>query len=407
MGLQALTAALSMSATPEEVAEAVVEHATRVLGANGVVIARTSVDGSYLEIMRAGDMPDEARDAWRRFPLDAPVPLAEVARTGEPVFLESRAAWAERYPATLALLEAAGHHANSVAPLVVQGRVLGAMGAAYGAPRAFSEADRALALTVAQQSAQALERARLFEAEHAARADAESANRAKAEFLAVMSHELRTPLNAIGGYAELMQMGIRGPVTEQQIEDLRRIQGSQRHLLGLINEVLNYAKLETGTVHFEITDVPVREALAAAEALVAPQARAKGLSLVVTDTAPGLAARADREKLQQVLVNLLSNAVKFTDPRNGVAGRVELSARSEGGPVIVRVVDSGIGIAANKLEAIFEPFVQVRADLTRPHEGTGLGLAISRDLARRMGGDLTVESTPGAGSMFTLTLPAA
>jgi PAS domain S-box-containing protein len=232
---------------------------------------------------------------------------------------------------------------------------------------------------------------------------AEAANRVKSEFLAVMSHELRTPLNAIGGYAELMEMEIRGPITPQQQEDLRRIRTSQRHLLGLINEVLNYAKLETGTVQYDLEDVVVREAIIAAEALVAPQARAKGLTLIITECAPNLVARADAEKLRQVLVNLLSNAVKFTD----AGGRVEMSCSAHDDTVRMRVRDTGIGIPSDKLHVIFDPFVQVRADLTRRHEGTGLGLAISRDLARGMRGDLVVESTPNEGSTFTLSLPRA
>jgi signal transduction histidine kinase len=235
-----------------------------------------------------------------------------------------------------------------------------------------------------------------------ARAEAESANRAKADFLAVMSHELRTPLNAIGGYAELMEMGIRGSVSPQQAEDLRRIQSSQRHLLGLVNEVLNYARLETGTVHYDPVDVVIRVAVRAAEALVAPQARAKSLSLFVSGGPPDLTAFADADKVQQILVNLLSNAVKFTEP----GGQIELSWEQVESHALIRVRDTGIGIPKEKLQDVFDPFVQVRSDFTRPQEGAGLGLAISRDLARGMGGDLSAESVEAEGSMLTLKLPS-
>ncbi len=254
---------------------------------------------------------------------------------------------------------------------------------------------------VTAERAAAAERERLLAATEAARREAEAANRGKSEFLAVMSHELRTPLNAIGGYADLMEMGIRGPVTEQQCEDLRRMQASQRHLLGLINEVLNYAKLETGAVRYDLAAVGVWEAIAGAEALVAPQARAKGLALVTTACDSTLIVRADAEKLRQILVNLLSNAVKFTER----GGRIELGCATRDAMVAATVRDTGIGIAPDQLARIFEPFVQVRSDLTRTADGTGLGLAISRDLARGMGGDLTVESAPGVGSTFTLVLP--
>jgi signal transduction histidine kinase len=235
-----------------------------------------------------------------------------------------------------------------------------------------------------------------------ARAEADEANRAKGEFLSVMSHELRTPLNAIGGYTDLIEMGIRGPVTDQQRADLERIRFSQKHLLGLVNEVLDYTKLETGTVEFHLGDVPVRDAFAAAEALVSPQAAAKELQLVVGDTEPSLSVRADPDKLRQILVNLLSNAVKFTEP----GGRIDLECERSGECICFSVRDSGIGIPADKIAAVFEPFVQVRSDLRRTQEGTGLGLAISRQLARAMGGNLVVESTPGEGSLFTLKLPA-
>jgi signal transduction histidine kinase len=260
------------------------------------------------------------------------------------------------------------------------------------------------------------ERAGLLAAAEEARATAEAANRAKGEFLAVMSHELRTPLNAIGGYAELIELGIHGPVTEAQRTALARIQASQRHLLGLIAGVLDYSRVEAGAATYRLADVPVGDAVAEAEVLVAPQLRARGLGYGWSGAPPGLCVRADREKLQQILLNLLGNAVKFTDARGGVPGRVEVACTVEvgdggaapgGGRVHLAVRDTGDGIAAEQLDRIFEPFVQADQRLTRAHAGVGLGLAISRDLARGMGGDLTAESTPGVGSTFTLTLPAA
>jgi PAS domain S-box-containing protein len=251
------------------------------------------------------------------------------------------------------------------------------------------------------------ERERLLAEAERARAAAEAANRAKSEFLATMSHELRTPLNAIAGYADLMEMGVHGPLTDPQREALGRIQRSGRRLLSLINEVLNYARIEAGAVSYAARAVRVAEAVAEAEALVAPQLRGKGLGYAWAGCDPALAVCADPDKLQQILLNLLSNAVKFTEPRDGRAGRVEAGCDVSGDRVHVRVRDTGIGIPADKLEAIFDPFVQVQSGLTRRHEGTGLGLAISRDLARGMGGDLAAESAPGEGSTFTLTLPRA
>jgi signal transduction histidine kinase len=250
------------------------------------------------------------------------------------------------------------------------------------------------------------ERVALAEARQA-RAEAEAANRAKSEFLAVMSHELRTPLNAIGGYVELIEMGLYGAVTAQQLQALARIQRSQRALLSVINEVLNFARLETGAVTYDLTDVSVAEAVASAEMLVLPQLRAKGLGYTWMACEPSLAVRADGDKLQQVLLNVLSNAVKFTEARDGAPGHVEVRCETDddGARVHIRICDTGIGIPADKLEAVFEPFVQIGRALNCPTDGTGLGLAISRDLARGMGGDLTVESRLGAGSTFTITLP--
>ena len=400
--LHELTAALSSSSTVSEIADAIVAHATAVLGAVGTVMTRLSADGARLELLQASHMPDHLRAHWRDFPINAAVPLAEVVRTREAIFLESRVQWLASYPDAGPMLEATGHHANVVLPLVVDERVLGAMGAAYDAPRAFTADERAAALAVARQCAQALDRARLFESERTARAVAEAANRAKGDFLAVISHELRTPLNAIAGHAELIELGIYGPVTPEQLAALARIQKSQRHLLGLINGVLNYSRIEAGALHYAVTDVSVDEVLATCEALVAPQARAKRLALHYEDCDPALTVRADAEKLQQIILNLVTNSIKFTDP----GGRIGLACAMSGAQVSISISDTGRGIAADQIARVFEPFVQVDAQLTRTQEGVGLGLAISRDLARGMGGDLTAESMPGRGSTFTLTLPA-
>jgi PAS domain S-box-containing protein len=404
--LQSLTAALARARTLEEVATVVVADIVVALGARTGALAGRDPDGEALLLLQTVGFPATVEAGVHRQPLDLKSPLTECYRTQSPVWLETREGpqgLDARFPPIAPVWDALGVASAAFVPLVAAGETVGVISFAFERPRSFSPEERSFLLALGQQAALAVERARLFDAEHAARAEAERANRAKGEFLAVMSHELRTPLNAIGGYAELIEMGIRGPVTEQQRADLHRIQQSQRHLLGLINEVLNYAKLETGTVHFDIGEVRMREALAGAEALVAPQAQAKNLSLTVVPCDPALTARADGEKLRQVLVNLLSNAVKFTDS----GGHIELSCSASHELVHVHVRDTGIGLAADQLERIFEPFVQVRADLTRTGEGTGLGLAISRDLARGMGGDLSVQSTPGAGSTFTLSLRTA
>jgi len=235
------------------------------------------------------------------------------------------------------------------------------------------------------------------------RNEADVANRTKTEFLAAMSHELRTPLNAIAGYVQLLMLGVRGPLTDEQAIDLGRIQRSQQHLLSLINDILNFSRLEAGAVTYEIGSVPLGSVLEAATSMISLQAAAKQITLTLEPCPPTMRALADDSKLEQVLLNLLSNAVKFTQR----GGHVSIRCEAADDHVLTRVQDDGPGIPADRLADIFEPFVQLDRALGNPREGVGLGLAISRDLARGMQGDLTVESIPGKGSTFTVSLKRA
>lgn len=241
----------------------------------------------------------------------------------------------------------------------------------------------------------------LVELERAARAAAEEANAAKSQFLRTVSHELRTPLQATIGFSALMADGIAGPVTPAQQEYLRRIRAGSDHLLVLINDVLAFAKLEAGQVEIRPARVPLAGVLAGAGSLFAEAAAGRGVAFEMAAADPALCVWADPERLTQVLGNLITNAIKFTD-RGGLV-RVDVERAADA--VRVHVRDTGRGIPADQLERVFDPFVQVDRHLTQaPQQGVGLGLAIARDLARRMGAELTAASAPGAGSTFTVTL---
>jgi signal transduction histidine kinase len=322
-------------------------------------------------------------------------------------------------------------------PLVSQGNVVGLLATVRPDGVAASEDDEWILAALADQIAAPLENARLakqlaasalladnvrlYEAEREARVVAEAALReaeaardvalqadtSKTSFLAAMSHELRTPLNAIGGYVELLEMGLRGPVTAEQADDLRRIKASQRHLLRLITEVLDYARLGAGHAELRFDDVDLNEILRDAEIMTMPQARARELQHEYEPSSCNVIVRADPHRLQQIVLNLLTNAIKFTEP--GGAVRMTCALVNDGSTdsrrVRVSVRDTGRGIPADQIDGIWQPFVQIGRMLNQPGEGVGLGLTISRDLARRLGGELSVTSEVGRGSEFTLTLP--
>ncbi len=269
--------------------------------------------------------------------------------------------------------------------------------------RRYTSDDLVLAGELARRAAFAVDNARQYRRAREAQQAAEAANLAKSQFLAAMSHELRTPLNAIAGYVDLLLIGVHGAITAQQQTDLERVQKAQRHLMSLITDILNFARLEAGHVEVRLSPTPVSQVFSDLRIFVDPQLGERNLTLRCEQPKTDVAVRVDIEKTRQILLNLISNSVKFT-PRGG---KIDITCVVASDVVEVRVTDSGIGIPTDRLESVFEPFVQVHRSLKEPTGGVGLGLAISRDLARAMGGDLRVNSTEGVGSTFSLTLRRA
>lgn len=307
--------------------------------------------------------------------------------------------------ANLRILREIGFGSLLVVPLIVRARAHGAITfvSREGDPP-FTPDEIALAVDLAARCAMALDNARLYREADALRRGAEAANQSKSEFLGNMSHELRTPLNAIGGFAELMEMGLDGPVTERQHVALARIKANQQHLLMLITDILNFVRIESGRMEYRTGPVPLAEAVSDVAAMLQAAADERGLRFAIPDRDAAVVAIGDADRVRQILLNLVMNALKYS-PTDG--GTITLTYRALGDTAIVRVSDTGPGIAPDQLERIFEPFVQLPAGPADRRGGVGLGLPISRDLARAMHGDLTVESTVGVGSVFTLTLPRA
>jgi len=415
--LAALSGSLTDALSPEDAADLVERQALSALGATSAVVVTLGAFhppfssagepralARTLHVVHAIGLSAEIGAALDQLPLDAPVPLAEVARDGEPRFLSSEPELAS-YPAWGAAMIGAGARAAAIVPVWANGELRGVLGLAWAEPRVFDEDERAFVLTLGVMCAQAIMRAHLRAAEREAREAAEQANRSKARFVATISHELRTPMNAILGYTQLVADGIDGPGGAIQRAHLGRVRASGQHLLGLIEDLLGFARVEAGEEVVHAETVLLGDIAEQSLELVGPLAELKGLRIRVERPAEPVELHTDLRKLRQILVNVLANAVKFSDTGDVVL-RLRLEGHAAAARVRFEVTDSGRGIAPAEHERIFEPFW--RGDPSARHSAgsTGLGLSVARQLARLLGGDLIVaRSAVGQDSTFVADLP--
>lgn len=346
---------------------------------------------------------DESRVRWarelnKRYPPDyeAPTGVGEVIRSGRaaiyPEIPDEMLVSSARDDAHLEILRELQIRSALIVPMIARGRTLGALTLiSSDTGRHYGEADQNLAQELATRAAIAIDNARLYRG-------ALAASEAKSAFLATISHELRTPLNAIIGYASLLEEGIDGTLSSGQQAQLGRIRSSANHLLALIDEVLTFSRVEAGKEVVRADEVELKPLVAQALSMISPVAAEKGLEL--RDQSENATLVTDEGKLRQILLNLLSNAIKFSD-----GGEITISSELQEDSISISIADSGIGIAPENLERIFDPFWQVEQRSTRRVGGTGLGLSVSRNLARLLGGDVSVESQAERGSTFTVTLP--
>lgn len=400
MRLQRITSAFSEALTPQEVADVVVNQGISALGATSGSVVLLTEGATTLKIVQAIGYPQPVIDTWASFPLNAPVPLAETVRTGKSIFLPNPAALMTEYPHLESALRITEHQAIASIPLIVEGKTIGALGLSFTIPQEFSQEDRGFMLTLGQQCGQAIARAQLYEAEKIARAEAETANRLKDEFLAVLSHEIRTPLNPILGWARLLRTGKHDEATT--LRALETIERNAKIQTQLIEDLLDVSRILQGKLSLNIYAVDLSAVIAAGLETVRLAADAKSIQLQMDLTSNRSQVMGDSNRLQQVIWNLLSNAVKFTP----TGGRVEVSLSQIEHDAQIQVIDTGRGISPEFLPHVFEYFRQADGKTTRTFGGLGLGLAIVRNLVELHGGTIRAESAgEGQGATFTVRLP--
>ncbi|MEH2326696.1 MAG: PAS domain S-box protein [Nostoc sp.] len=398
--LQRITAAFSEALTPQQVADVVVNQGITALEATGGSVVLLTESGTTLKVVQAIGYPQTLINTWTTFPITASNQIAETVRTGQPIFLENLAAMIARYPDLADVVTVIGNNAWASIPLVAEGKVIGALGLSFTTGQIFNEEDRGFMLTLGQQCAQAIARAQLYEAEKTARAQAETANRIKDEFLAVLSHELRTPLNPILGWAKLLRTRkFDEPTRIRALETIERNAKLQTQLIG---DLLDVSRILQGKVRLNLYAVDLKVAIAAALETVRLAAEAKSIE-IKTVLSPNIGkVLGDGDRLQQVMWNLFSNAVKFTPTE----GRVEVRLEQVGLEAQIQVIDTGKGIMLEFLPYVFDYFRQADAKTTRIFGGLGLGLAIVRHLVELHGGTVQADSLgEGLGATFTVRLP--
>jgi signal transduction histidine kinase/DNA-binding response OmpR family regulator len=409
--LQKITAALGSTVTQDEVADSVLREAIIALECEAGAVVIKNEEGGELTLLReSGSLDSFMRSFKDVHPPRSRGPYARAVEKCRSLYLESFEEMVTQYPAFQNVAKSDSRGAWIFLPLEINREAVGALAFGFSGPRKFSILDRQFADTVSRYCAQALDRVRLriaaasaIDEAGEARMMAEHANNAKTVFLRAMSHELRTPLNAISGYTEILELGIRGVVNPDQLKDLGRIKRAAAYLLRLINDVLTIARLE-GARPLNVISIPVNPVLNEVEGLCVLQAKANGLTLTVKPADEEIRVAADAERFQQILLNLITNAIKFTP----TGGAITVTCENDSTVARMSVTDTGVGVRLIDIERVFEPFVQIDRHLTTAtQQGVGLGLSISRELARAMRGDLTLKSTEGIGSTFTLTLPIA